>query len=82
LPINHILSLHIPTAKSNITKCYHPPNSPHDLVLLLLLLLLPHEDILDLHPLVGREVRQVGHFVHGSGLWMSFRGIVVLIGVR
>lgn len=42
---------------------------PHDLVLLLLLLLLAHEDILDLHPLVGRQVRQVGHLVHGSGIW-------------
>lgn len=61
--------------------CIWLPNSPHDLVLLLLLLLLSHKDILDLHPLVGREVRQVRHFVHGSGVAMSFGGIVVVVEV-
>lgn len=50
---------------------------PHDLVLLLLLLLLAHEDILDLHPLVGRQVRQVGHLVHGSGIWSWSRFVDV-----
>lgn len=61
--------------------CIWLPNSPHDLILLLLLLLLSHKDILDLHPLVGREVRQVGHFVHGFGVAMSFGGIVVVVEV-
>lgn len=40
-------------------------HSPHYLVLFLLLLLLPHEHILDLHALVRRQVRQVGHLIHG-----------------
>lgn len=44
-------------------------HSPHYLVLFLLLLLLPHEHILDLHALVRRQVRQVGHLIHGYSEW-------------
>lgn len=40
--------------------------APHDLVLALLLLALPHHDALDDGALLGREVRQVWHIGHGG----------------
>lgn len=42
--------------------------SPHDFLFAFLLLLLPHHDRLDDGPLLGREVREVGTFLHRLGV--------------
>lgn len=54
--------------------------APHDLVLALLLLALPQHDALDDGALLGREVRQVRHVVHGGRAPPAGRGPAACCG--